>query len=49
MARGEEIPVNPQMVAWARNRAGLTIEEAAEKFTHIAAWDWHVIPDLPAA
>ena len=39
MARGEEIPVNPQMVAWARNRAGLTIEEAAEKFTHIAAWE----------
>ena len=39
MARGEEIPVNPQMVSWARNRAGLTIEEAAEKFTHIAAWE----------
>jgi len=39
MARGEEIPVNPQMVAWARNRAGLSIEEAAEKFTHIAAWE----------
>ena len=40
MARGgEEIPVNPQMVAWARNRAGLTIEEAADKFTHIAAWE----------
>jgi Zn-dependent peptidase ImmA (M78 family) len=39
MARGEEIPVNPQIVAWARNRAGLTIEEATEKFTHIAAWE----------
>jgi Zn-dependent peptidase ImmA (M78 family)/transcriptional regulator with XRE-family HTH domain len=40
MARGgEEIPVNPQMIAWARNRAGLTVEEAAEKFTHIAAWE----------
>ena len=39
MARGEEIPVNPQMVAWARNRAGLTIGEAAEKFTHVAAWE----------
>jgi Zn-dependent peptidase ImmA (M78 family) len=39
MARGEGIPVNPQIVAWARNRAGLTIEEAAEKFTQIAAWE----------
>src|SRR6516165_5856380 len=39
MARREEIPVNPQMIVWARNRAGLTIEEAAEKFTHIAAWE----------
>jgi Zn-dependent peptidase ImmA (M78 family) len=39
MARREEIPVNPQMIAWARNRAGLTIDEATEKFTHIAAWE----------
>jgi Zn-dependent peptidase ImmA (M78 family) len=40
MARGEEISaVNPRLVTWARNRAGLTVEEAAEKFTHIAAWE----------
>jgi len=39
MARREEIPVKPQIVAWARKRAGLSIEEAAEKFTHIAAWE----------
>jgi Zn-dependent peptidase ImmA (M78 family) len=39
MAKREEIPVNPQIIAWARNRAGLTIEEATEKFTHIAAWE----------
>jgi len=36
---GEEIPVNPKLVTWARTRAGLTIEEAAEKFAHIAAWE----------
>jgi Zn-dependent peptidase ImmA (M78 family)/transcriptional regulator with XRE-family HTH domain len=39
MARGEEIPVNPKLVVWARTRAGLTIAEAAEKFAHIAAWE----------
>jgi len=40
MARGgEEIPVNPKLVTWARTRAGLTIDEAAEKFAHIAAWE----------
>jgi hypothetical protein len=35
----ERIPVNRDLIAWARKRAGLTIEEAAEKFTHIAAWE----------
>jgi Zn-dependent peptidase ImmA (M78 family) len=36
---GEEIPVNPRLITWARDRAGLTIEEAAQKFAHIAAWE----------
>jgi transcriptional regulator with XRE-family HTH domain len=35
----EGIPINKDMVAWARKRAGLTIEDAAEKFPHIAAWE----------
>ena len=36
---GEGIPINKVVVTWARNRAGLTIEEAAQKFRHIAAWE----------
>jgi Zn-dependent peptidase ImmA (M78 family) len=39
MPRGEEIPITPSVLAWARQRAGLTLKEAAEKFTHIAAWE----------
>src|SRR5689334_21222322 len=40
MARGEEISAdNPKLDSWTRNRAGLTVEEAAQKFTHIAAWE----------
>ena len=40
MARGgEEIPVNPKLITWARDRAGLTVAEAAQKFAHIAAWE----------
>jgi Zn-dependent peptidase ImmA (M78 family) len=35
----EGIPVNKEMVAWARKRAGLTIDDAAQKFPHIAAWE----------
>jgi Zn-dependent peptidase ImmA (M78 family) len=35
----EGIPVNKDLIVWARKRAGLTVEEAAEKFTHIAAWE----------
>ena len=39
MPRGEEIPITPSVLAWARQRAGLTLEEAAEKFAQIAAWE----------
>jgi Zn-dependent peptidase ImmA (M78 family) len=40
MPRGSEgIPINKTLVAWARQRAGLTLEEAAQKFRHIAAWE----------
>jgi Zn-dependent peptidase ImmA (M78 family) len=36
---GEEIPVTPNLISWARKRAGLTLEEAKEKFRHIDAWE----------
>lgn len=39
MPRREGIPINKEMVTWARNRTGLTLEEAARKFRHIAAWE----------
>jgi Zn-dependent peptidase ImmA (M78 family) len=35
----EKIPVNPALVQWARKRAGFTVQEAAEKFLHIEAWE----------
>jgi Zn-dependent peptidase ImmA (M78 family) len=35
----EQIPVNPKLISWARKRAGLTLEEATEKFSHIGAWE----------
>ncbi len=35
----EKIPINPTLVEWARKRAGFTIQEAAEKFSRIAAWE----------
>lgn len=35
----EEIPVNKDLIAWARKRAGFTVEEASKKFSHIAAWE----------
>jgi Zn-dependent peptidase ImmA (M78 family) len=36
---GEGIPINKDVVTWARERAGLTVAEAAQKFRHIAAWE----------
>lgn len=36
---GEQIPVTPSLITWARERAGYSIEEAAEKFKKIAAWE----------
>lgn len=35
----EGIAVNGDVIKWARERAGLTLEEAAEKFQKIAAWE----------
>jgi Zn-dependent peptidase ImmA (M78 family)/transcriptional regulator with XRE-family HTH domain len=48
MARGEEIPVNPQIIAWARKRAGFSDEEATRKFPKIAAWEaGEALPSYP--
>jgi Zn-dependent peptidase ImmA (M78 family) len=39
MSTREGIPVNKDLIAWARKRAGLSQEEAANKFPKIAAWE----------
>ena len=38
MPRGG-IPVNKDLIAWARKRAGMTLADATEKFAQIAAWE----------
>jgi Zn-dependent peptidase ImmA (M78 family)/transcriptional regulator with XRE-family HTH domain len=35
----EPIPVNPEIIRWARTRAGFSEEVAAEKFKKIIAWE----------
>jgi Zn-dependent peptidase ImmA (M78 family) len=35
----EGIPVNRELISWARKRAGMTLDEAAEKFAQIAEWE----------
>jgi Zn-dependent peptidase ImmA (M78 family) len=35
----EGIPVNKDIITWARKRAGLELEEAAAKFAKISAWE----------
>ncbi|MFM9846719.1 MAG: helix-turn-helix domain-containing protein [Hyphomicrobiaceae bacterium] len=36
---GEQMPVTPALVTWARERAGFSIEQAATRFKKIAAWE----------
>jgi Zn-dependent peptidase ImmA (M78 family) len=36
---GEQMPVRPALITWARERAGLSLEEAAAKFKKIAVWE----------
>ena len=38
MAR-EQMPVTPALITWARERAGPSLEEAAEKFKKVASWE----------
>lgn len=45
---GEGIPINRHLVTWARQRAGLTVQEASQRFRHIAAWeDGSALPTYP--
>ena len=43
----EGIAVNGDVVTWARERAGLSPEEAAQKFPKIAAWEAAALPSYP--
>lgn len=35
----EGIPINKELIVWARTRAGLSLSDAAEKFVHIEEWE----------
>lgn len=35
----EQIPINPAVLVWARQRAGLSLEDAAQKFKRMADWE----------
>lgn len=35
----EQIPINPALLAWARERAGLSRDEASEKFIRFPEWE----------
>ena len=36
---GEQIPVTPVIIKWARERAGYSIEDATKTFKKIEAWE----------
>ncbi len=36
---GEEIPITPKVLSWARDRAGYTLDEARKSFKKIDAWE----------
>src|SRR5690606_40441256 len=35
----EQIPINPALLVWARQRAGLSLDAAAQKLKRIADWE----------
>lgn len=35
----EQIPITPALLKWARERAGLTLDEAAQKYRRFAEWE----------
>jgi hypothetical protein len=44
----EGIAVSSSVIKWARTRAGLDLQEAAEKFAKIAAWEaGEALPTYP--
>jgi hypothetical protein len=50
MPRAEEIPITPSVLAWARQRAGLTLGEGGREIcSHCRVGSWNVISNLPAA
>lgn len=43
---GRQIPVRPELIRWARERAGFKLEELADKYKKLADWE---NPDSPAS
>jgi Zn-dependent peptidase ImmA (M78 family) len=44
----EGIPINPIVLAWARQRSGLSLVEAVEKFSNFEAWEQGTVaPSYP--
>lgn len=44
----EGIPINKELIVWARKRAGIGLSDAAKKFAHIEAWEaGTVLPSYP--
>jgi len=39
MPKYEPMPVNPQLISWARNRAGVSMEDAAQTWRAIEEWE----------
>lgn len=35
----EGIPINKELIVWARTRAGISLSDAAQKFVHIEEWE----------
>lgn len=44
---GEKMPINKEMLRWARERAGFSLVEAQEKFKTIADWEDNASKALP--
>lgn len=39
MPMAEQIPITPSVLVWARERAGLSLEDAAERFKRLSDWE----------
>lgn len=46
--KADELPVNPEVITWARKRVGLSLEDASRTFKKIAAWEsGEALPTYP--